>query len=84
MFLAGGHQPVTRKYKDSETLVSKIRIYISTNYLPDFGPDQATIEDRLHIFHTKEIIFIGMRQQRADRYTYIKHLLDKAESIIDK
>ena len=66
VFLAGGDLPVCRKFQDSSILVSKIPIYITTNDLPDFGEDQATVEDRLHIFRTKELPR-NMRNQEVDK-----------------
>ena len=67
VFLAGGDLTIQRKFKDSVNILSKIPIYITSNDLPDFGADQAIVEDRLHIFRTKKIP-ANMRKTRMARY----------------
>ena len=74
VFLAGGDLTIQKKFKDSKNIVSKIPIYITTNELPDFGADQKIVEDRLHIFRTKELP-VNMRVPRLAKYVYSRYLL---------
>ena len=65
--LGGGDMTVSRKFKEPLTIMAKIPIYITTNELPDFGEDQQIVNDRLHIFRTKELP-VHMRKGNAQEY----------------